>query len=170
MNFSRKELVQTEATMNQMRNAIFHLARLIDKNGKQDIKEILRRMGQNIAKTYINYWKPIEIITITNLKDIITTIYQKVLNNTPNVEIDESNKVITVRDNSCALCKYQYDDIEIAGCEILIGFVSEFINLISKESKDLSSIILKPNEVIESRAYGNKLCIQKYKYSKRREG
>ena len=170
MNFSRKELVQTEATMNQMRNAIFHLARLMDKNGIQDLKERLRRMGQNIARTYINYWKPIEVINITNLKDIITTIYQKVLNSTPNVEIDESNEVITVRDHSCALCKYHYDDIEIAGCEILIGFVSEFINLISKESTELSSIILKPSEVIESRAYGNKLCIQKYNYLKNREG
>ncbi|MFW9827856.1 MAG: hypothetical protein ACFFEY_09705 [Candidatus Thorarchaeota archaeon] len=170
MNFSRKELVQTEATMNQMRNAIFHLARLMDKNGMLDLKDRLRRMGQNIARTYINYWKPIDIINITNIKDIITTIYQKVLNNTPNVEIDELNKVITVRDNSCALCKYHYDDIEIAGCEILIGFVAEFINLISKGSTDLSSIILKPSEIIESRTYGNKICVQNYKYLKNREG
>ena len=55
MNFTRKELIQTEATMNQMRNAIYHLARLMEKNRIKDSKEKLRRMGQNIAKTYIQY-------------------------------------------------------------------------------------------------------------------
>ncbi|MFX1390230.1 MAG: hypothetical protein ACFE9Z_09230 [Promethearchaeota archaeon] len=170
MNFSRKELIETEATMNQMRNAIFHLARLMDENGIKDSKNRLRRMGQNIARTYINYWKPIEIINLTNLKDTIATIYQKILNSSPKIEINESNKTITVQDYSCALCKYHYEDIEIAGCEILLGLVSDFINLISKESQESSSIFLKPNNIIESRSYGNKSCIQSFKYTIGKEG
>jgi predicted hydrocarbon binding protein len=164
MNFSRKELIKTEATMNQMRNAIFHLVRLMNKNGIKDSKNKLRKMGQNIAKTYINYWKPIEIVNFMNLKNTITTIYQKILNSSPTIDIYESKNLIIIRDNSCALCKYHYDDIEIAGCEILLGLVSEFINLINKDSNESSSIFLDPNEVIESRAYGNKTCIQKYNY------
>lgn len=169
MNFSRKELIQTEATMNQMRNAVFHLARLMEKNGIENSKEKLRKMGQNIAKTYINYWKPTEVITLTNLKDVITTIYQKVLHSAVSIEINEIEKVIKVRDYSCALCKYHYEDVEIAGCEILLGLVSELITLISKESQGSTPLILKPYEVIESRAYGNKSCIQAFKYKMEKE-
>ncbi len=169
MNFSRKELIETEATMNQMRNAVFHLARLMEKNGIKNSKERLRRMGQNIAKTYIDYWKPTEIITLSNLKDVITTIYQKILNSSVSIEINENERIIKVRDYNCALCKYHYEDVEIAGCEILLGLVSEVINLISKEGNNSTQLLLDPYEVIESRAYGNKACIQliKYKMGKR---
>ena len=164
MNFSRKELIQTEATMNQMRNAIFHLARLMERNGIQNSKDHLRRMGQNIARTYINYWKPTEVVTLANLKDVITTIYQKILNSAISIQINEIDKLLTVQDYKCALCKYHYEDVEIAGCEILLGLVSEFITLISNESYEPSSIFLEPYEVVESRAYGNKKCIQVFKY------
>ncbi|MFX1377863.1 MAG: hypothetical protein ACFFA4_02115 [Promethearchaeota archaeon] len=164
MNFSRKELIETEAFMNQMRNAVFHLARLMQKNEIDNPKERLRRMGQNIAKTYINYWKPTDNLSLTNLKDAITTIYQKVLNSTVSIEINEAEKIIKVRDYNCALCKYHYEDIEIAGCEILLGLVSELINHINKESYNSTPFLLNPYEVTESRAYGNKLCIQTFKY------
>jgi hypothetical protein len=164
MNFTRKELIQTEATMNQMRNAIYHLARLMEKNGIRDSKERLRRIGQNIAKTYIQYWKPTEFIIMSNLKDVITTIYQKLLISSVSIEINEIDKEIKVKDYRCALCKYHYEDLEIAGCEIILGLVSEFINLISTDSHDPSSIFLVPYEVMESRALGNKFCIQTFKY------
>ena len=164
MNYSRKDLVQTEATMNQMRNSIHILASFMEKNGVLDLKERLRKMGQNIAKTYIRYWKPTNVVTSSNLKDVITTIYQKVLNSSTSIEIDDVENLIRVQDYSCALCKYQYDDIEIAGCEITLGMVSGIISLINKESSDPSSIFLEPYEVKESRAFGNKTCIQLYKY------
>ncbi|MFX0002499.1 MAG: hypothetical protein ACFE9C_04040 [Candidatus Hodarchaeota archaeon] len=164
MNFSRKELIETEATMNQMRNAVFHLARLMEKNKIENSKETLRKMGQNIANTYIQYWKPTDIITLANLKDVITTIYQKVLNSTVSIEINEIEEIVNVRDHNCALCKYKYEDVEIAGCEILLGLISGLINLISKSTSSNTSLILKPHEVIESRAYGNKSCNQTFKY------
>ncbi|MFX1570310.1 MAG: hypothetical protein ACFFCV_18270 [Promethearchaeota archaeon] len=170
MNFSRKELIQTDATMNQMRNAIYILIRLLDKNGISDSKDNLRRMGQNIAKTYINYWKPTNIVTINNIKDVISTIYQKVLNSVVSLDINESQREIKVQDYKCALCKYHYSDVEIAGCEILLGFVSEFISLINKESYEPSSINLTPYKVYESKAYGDKSCIQIFKYKIRSEG
>ncbi len=164
MNFSRKDLVQTDATMNQMRNSIHILASFMEKNGVSDLKEKLREMGQNIAKTYIRYWKPTDTVTISNLKDVISTIYQKILNSSPSIELNDADKLVKVRDHNCALCKYQYDDIEIAGCEIILGMVSEIISLISKESNGKSSVFFEPYEVTESRAYGNKKCIQVYKY------
>lgn len=164
MNYSRKELIETEATMNQVRNAVFHLARLMEKNGIENSKERLRKMGQNIAKTYINYWKPTEAISLSNLKDAITTIYQKVLNSAVSIEINDNERLIKVRDYNCALCKYHYEDIKIAGCEILLGLVSEMITLINKETSNNAQLLLNPYEVSESRAYGNKSCIQLFKY------
>ncbi len=164
MNYSRKELVETDATMNQMRNSVHILANFMEKNGVLDLKEKLRKMGRNIAKTYIRYWKPTNFVTNSNLKDVIATIYQKVLNSSTSIEIDNVENLIKVQDYRCALCKYQYEDIEIAGCEITLGMVSEIISLINKESGDPSSIFLEPYEVKESRAFGNKTCIQLYKY------
>ncbi len=164
MNYSRKELVETDATMNQMRNSVHILANFMEKNGVLDLKEKLRQMGRNIAKTYIRYWKPTNFVTNSNLKDVIATIYQKVLNSSTSIEIDDVENLIKVQDYRCALCKYHYDDIEIAGCEITLGMVSEIISLINKESTDPTSIILEPFEVKESRAFGNKTCIQLYKY------
>ena len=170
MNFSRKELIETDATMNQMRNAVYVLSRLMEKNGIHDSKDRLRRMGQNIAKTYFNYWKPTDFVTLNNVRDVITTIYQKVLNSVVSLEINESEKEIKVQDYKCALCKYHYNDIEIAGCEILLGFVAEFISLISEQSSKPPSIVIEPYEVNESRAYGNKSCIHVFKYKIGKEG
>jgi hypothetical protein len=164
MNFSRKELIETEATMNQMRNSIHILASLMEKNGVSDLKAKLREMGQNIARTYIQYWNPTDKVNISNLKDVLTTIYQKILNSSISIEIVDYDNLVKVRDHNCALCKYQYDDIEIAGCEIILGMVSEIVSQISKESKDKDSLYLEPIEISESRAYGNKLCNQIYKY------
>ena len=164
MNYSRADLTQTDATMNQMRNAVYELARFMERNGMADLKVKLRKMGENIARTYIRYWKPTDQVKDSNLKDVITTIYQKILNSSVSINIVEAEKLVKVQDHKCALCKYQYDDVEIAGCEIILGMVSEIINLINKEVKDVSSVFIEPFEVAESRAYGNKLCIQVYKY------
>ncbi|MHA2007734.1 MAG: hypothetical protein ACXABO_08655 [Promethearchaeota archaeon] len=164
MNYSRKEVIQSDATMNQMRNSIYELTRFMKNNGVHDVKNKLRKMGQNIAKTYVRYWKPTVSIDFSNIKDVITTIYQKILNSAVSIEINNEENIIKVQDYKCALCKYQYDDIEIAGCEIILGLVSEIIFNISKESKEPSSLFLEPFKVEESRIYGNKACIQLYKY------
>lgn len=164
MNYTREELIQSEATMNQMRNMIYHLVRFIGNNGVSDIKERLRGMGTNIAQTYINYWKPTQAVNISNLKDFISTIYQKVLDSYISIEIDDIEKLVIVRDSKCSLCKYHYEDIEVAGCEIIIGMVSELVAQINSASKESSLVFLEPLEVRESRAYGNKSCIQIFKY------
>ncbi len=168
MNYSRKDLVQTDATMNQMRNSIHILASFMKNNRVLNLKEKLRNMGQSIAKTYIRYWKPTESVNISNLKDVMATIYLKVFNSTISIEINDDENLIEVHDQRCALCKYHYEDVEIAGCEIILGMVSEIISLINKESNNPSSLIIEPYKIIESRAIGNKKCIQLYKYKSRR--
>ena len=161
MNYTKGDIFQAEATMNQMRNAIYHLARFMKRNGKTDQVKRLRRMGRNIARTIFNYWKPIYMVTTVNVKDVISTIYKKIL--ISNVAIEIKDDLIRVKENNCALCKYHYEDVNIAGCEITLGLVSEFISLISKKSKDMASIYLEPYNVEQSKALGHASCIQVYK-------
>ena len=90
--------------MNQMRNAIYHLARFMAKNNVADIENRLETMGQNIGSTFVNYWKPTETITTLNVKDVISTIYKKLLNSSVSVEVDSEQKIIIVKDYKCPLC------------------------------------------------------------------
>jgi hypothetical protein len=69
-----------------------------------------------------------------------------------------------VKDNGCSLCKYHFSDIDVAGCEIIAAMISEIISCINKEK---SSLILKPLDIVESRTFGHKSCIQSFKYTER---
>jgi predicted hydrocarbon binding protein len=166
MNYSRNDLRLAEATMNQLRNAIYHLARFLLNNGVTDLKERLRQMGRNIAKTYYNYWNPVETVSLTNIREVIATIYKEVLKSSVSVEINDLEQLIIVNDSNCALCKYHYEDIEIAGCEILLGLIPEYINQINMNSNQNSDLMIEPVSVQKSKAMGNKSCVQIFKYNK----
>ena len=161
MNLTREELLQSDATMNQMRNMVYHLERFMKINNISNIKENLRRMGRNIARTYMKYWKPIDHVNRSNITDVISTIYKKILNSSVSVELDDINKIIMVKDNDCSLCKYHFNDIDVAGCEIIAAMISEFVTSIKKEKP---SIILQSLDIIESRTFGHKSCIHSYEY------
>lgn len=164
-NMTREELVNFEAAMNQSRNMIYHLIRFMKKNKTVDVRERLRGMGKNIARTFYNYWKPIDDVNTFNLKDVLTTIYKKVLGSSIVIDIDEVKKTIKIKDSKCALCKYHYEDIgNIAGCEVLLGMSSEFIKLINENSKNRSKLTLIPIEVSESLSYGDDACVQLFNY------
>jgi len=165
LSHTRKDLVQSDATMNQMRNAIYHLQRFMKNNNISEIRRRFHRMGQNIAHTYIKSWKPIEKVDITNVKNLIATIYKTILNSSVSIEINDNEKVIIVKDNDCALCKYHFEDIQIAGCEIIAAMVSEFIQIINKQNPSEVSFSLHPIEIKESRTFGNKSCIQQFIYT-----
>jgi len=164
MNYSRNDLRLSEATMNQLRNAIYHLARFLINNGVTDLKERLRQMGRNIAKTYSNYWNPVDTVSLTNIREVIATIYKEVLKSSVSVEINDLEQLIIVSDTNCALCKYHYDDIEIAGCEILLGLIPEYVNQINMNSNQKSGLMIEPVNIQKSRALGNKSCVQVFKY------
>lgn len=164
MNYSRNDLLTADATMNQLRNAIYHLARLMAKNKRSDIKDRFQKMGENIAKTYVDYWKPVESVNRANLRESIGTIYKEVLKSTVSIDINKAEQLVIVNDASCPLCKYDYDDIQIAGCEILLGMISAFVNEINRLSGLKAYLILEPVRVQESRALGNPKCVQVFKY------
>jgi len=161
MNLTREDLIQSEATMNQMRNMVYHLERFMKINGVSGTRENLRRMGRNIARTYIKYWKPIDRVNKTNISNVISTIYKRILNSSVSVELDEINNLILVKDNDCSLCKYHFSDIDVAGCEIIAAMISEIISGINEEK---SSFLIEPLDILESRTFGHKSCIQSFKF------
>ncbi len=165
MSYSRKDLVESDATMNQMRNAIYHLERFIKNNNISEIKQRFQRMGQNIANTYIKYWKPIDKVEFTNIKNVLATIYKNILNSSVSIEINDYEKVISVKDNDCALCKYHFEDIQVAGCEIIAAMVAELVSLINNKTEKDPSFSIQPIEIKESRTFGSKSCIQLFKYN-----
>jgi len=164
MNYTRNELVKSDACLNQLRNAVYHLERFMKLNDITNIRERLRGIGKNIAQTYSSYWKPIEFVNLENIKDVLATLYKNILNSGVSIELDTLNKNITVKDSDCALCKYHFEDINEAGCEIILAMMAEFIFLINKESESTSEFSVEPFEVSESRSLGHKICIHQYKY------
>ncbi len=164
MNYTRNDLLNADSTMNQLRNSIYHLARLMAKNKVSDIKGRLRRMGKNIAATYVNYWKPVNLVNRANIEETIAEIYKEILKSSVSIEVNKADNLIIVKDSSCALCKYHYNNIKIAGCEILLGLISEYINIINKESIQKSYLTLEPIRVQESKALGNAKCVQVFNY------
>ena len=165
MSYSRKDLVESDATMNQMRNAIYHLERFMKNNNISEIKQRFHRMGQNIANTYVKYWKPIDKVDITNIKKVLATIYKNILNSSISIEINDYEKLISVKDNDCALCKYHFEDIQVVGCEIIAAMAAELISLINNQEISNSSFSIHPIEIKESRTFGNKSCIQLFRYT-----
>ncbi len=164
-NHSRAQLLGAEATLNQVRNAMYFLVRFMDKKGVKDVSARFQRMGRRIASTYVNYWKPTESVNLSNIKDVIATIYKNMFGSNIIVEINESEKHIIIKDTKCSMCKYKYDDVDIAGCEVLLGLVSEFINLINKDSKSSAPLLLEPVRIAQSKALGHDSCIQVHKYN-----
>ena len=164
MKINRYDLLEHSAVMNQMRNAVAHLVRFMINNYVDDVIERLQRMGKNIARTYVKYWKPTDSVDLNNLKDGIATIYKNIVNSTVQVEIT-SDKYVIITDRKCSLCKYKYEDLELAGCDILLGLVPEMINQINAKSKNNSKLRLTPIKVSESKGYGHQRCVQILKYS-----
>ena len=161
MNLTREDLIQSDATMNQMRNMVYHLVRFMKINEISGTRENLRRMGRNIARTYIKYWKPIDRVNKANLNNVINTIYKRILNSSVTVELDEINNIVMIKDNDCSLCKYHFSDIDVAGCEVITAMISEIISQVNIEKSPIS---LHPLDVLESRTFGHKYCIQSFKY------
>ena len=164
MNYTREELVQSDACLNQLRNAVYHLERFMKLNAITDIRTNLRRMGKNIAQTYSKYWKPIDSVNLENIKDVLATLYKNILNSGVSIELDNLENSIMVKDSDCALCKYHFEDIDEAGCEIILAMMAEFVALINKESESKPNFSIEPFEVSESRSLGHKICIHRYKY------
>jgi predicted hydrocarbon binding protein len=162
MNYSRADLVQATSASNQMRNAVYHLIRFMRREKVEDIRERLRRMGKNIALTFSRYWLPNVPLTKETLKSIVKDIYQTIFKSKIVPEVDFDKKILRITDSKCCLCKYNYPDIEIAGCEVIEGLLPTYIDILNKQFPQRTTISLRPSSVLKSKAVGDIHCLQQF--------
>ncbi len=152
--FSRNSLISQKMGFNQMRNSIYWLQRYMKqfKLSHNDLELRFLDMGKNIGASFVK-----EIVPKSKeLKDLFRELYNVTLNS--KVKVAQEGNVYTIQDSKCALCKYQYDDIELAGCTIEIGMIAEILQRLGYQ------VIEKT--IIESKAYGHKVCIHQYTVNK----
>ena len=147
---SRKELITQKMGFNQMRNSICILQRYMNQHhlSDKDIKDRLINMGKNIGATFVTQLE-------TSPKDLsllLRNLYKTTVNSKVKVEIVDNS--IIVQDSRCALCKYQYDDISVPGCNIVIAMISEMLIRLGYQVTDQS--------IEQSKTHGDKLCEHRY--------
>jgi len=148
---TRQALIRKKMGFNQMRNALYWLQRLFQKNNfsAAEIETHLIKMGENIGATYSQSIAP----SILSPKELLQELYSLTVNSKVNVE-QISDNAYTVIDKKCALCKYQYEDITVPGCSIEIGMISEML--------ERSGFHVLSRSVLESKALGHDQCVHEY--------
>ncbi|MHA1819252.1 MAG: hypothetical protein ACTSU2_13420 [Promethearchaeota archaeon] len=152
-NYTREDLLSKTATINQLRNCVYHFIKFMQSNNVKDIKNRLRKMGTNIAKTEIPLYK----IRSNDPISLLRLIYSQIMNS--KVEINkEGDNLYIVEDTKCPLCKYNREDISDAPDEIIVGMVQEFLKDNGFKVKDFG--------VKDSRSLGAVTCVHFYEFTK----
>lgn len=154
---SRKELITQSMGFNQMRNSIYILQRYMNQHhlSDKDIQDRLINMGKNIGATFVTQLEP----SPKDLSLLLRNLYKTTVNSKVKVEI--VGDAIIVRDSRCSLCKYQYDDISVPGCNIVIAMISEMLIRLGYQVTDQS--------IVQSKTFGDKLCEHRYILEETRE-
>ncbi len=115
---------------------------------REDLEKRFLEMGKKIGASYVKVVSPHS----ENLDSLLQEIYQITLRS--KVKIIHENNSIIVQDSKCALCKYQYDDIDLAGCTISIGMIKEIL--------EKMGYIVSKYKIVQSKAYGDNICSHEY--------
>lgn len=120
---TRAHLATMKSGFNQMRNSIYFLQRFMKQHNltTKEIEDRLFRMGTNIGKTVTRELSP----KPGELSEIIINLYQFILYS--KVIVIKTGSTVKVEDHDCALCKYRYPDIEVPGCNITLGMITELL-------------------------------------------
>jgi len=151
---TRAALMKKNFKINQLRNAVYDYIKYlkVDKNViAVDILNILKEMGHRIATTYANYWKP------TGMKDaldLMREIHRTVFKTAARVRLEPDSQ-ISVISRSCPLCRYPYENIEVAGCNLIVGFIETFFEVQSKADPNIPRL---EGTVETSRTFGESYC------------
>ena len=159
-NYSRKELLKTTSTMNQLRNMLYHLIKYLGNSGKQSqyIKKSLRKMGQNIGKTEASLFN----FDNQHPDQLIKTMYDEILGSKVTVSKIIDSEVYTIENKKCCVCKYHRKDIAVAPCEIIHSMISELLKIYGYKVEE--------SIVEESIALGSLSCVHSYKFKNLRDG
>ncbi|MHA1269053.1 MAG: hypothetical protein ACTSPY_04640 [Candidatus Helarchaeota archaeon] len=129
----RNDLFVKKAKVNQIRNGIYSFIKYFrnDLNkSKEETQKILHEMGKNIAQSFFKYWQPENDDPLKIMREIHRVVFKT------SAKVREKDDYIIVVNRSCPFCKYPRD-VDLSGCEIIVGFIVEYFNLLSfKTYKD----------------------------------
>ncbi|MBN2155097.1 MAG: hypothetical protein JW776_03570 [Candidatus Lokiarchaeota archaeon] len=156
-NYTRIELAGKTATMNQMRNNLYHFLRFLMSRGigDSDIQQKLQRMGKNIAETIAVEKK----FFGSSVEELIENIYTNIFESKIDIK-NESHEVI-VEDKKCPLCKYKREDLSISPCWVVVSMISKICEKYGHH--------IERSSVIKSVALGDLSCIHTYQIKEREE-
>ena len=156
-NYTREELANKTATINQMRNNLYHFLRYLTSKGfsEQEIHRRLDRMGKNIAKTILEEKNFIG----QDFEEKVITIYSDMFGS--KVEITKTPNQFIIEDKKCSLCKYRREDLSISPCEVIPSLVAEICTHMGYPVKRFA--------VMKSVALGDVSCIHSYDIKERDE-
>lgn len=150
---TRTDLMKKKFKINQLRNAVYDYINYLKVDKKViavDILNMLKEMGHRIAMTYAIYWKP------TGIKDgldLMREIHRTVFKTAARVRQEDSK--ISVVSHSCPLCRYPYENIDVAGCNLMVGFIETFFEIQSKADPNIPRL---EGTVETSRTFGASYC------------
>jgi len=157
-------LLGTEVKVNQFRNAIYELVKLLRTEKQMDDSQLineLKGMGYSIFETYQHFWKPSGAEPLEIIQEIHAFIFRKKAK--PEYiepEHSPSKSGIRVIDRKCCFCKYERPDVgRIAGCNITNAIVEKYFELLHEKDP---SIPLIDGRVVSSKTFGDKHCIHIY--------
>jgi len=150
LNYTREELGNKTATMNQMRNNLYHFLRFLGSKGfnDQEIRVRLERMGKNIAKTIIEEKKFLGC----NIEEIVKSVYSELFES--KIEFTQNLDQIIIEDKKCSLCKYKREDLSVSPCSVITSLVSEICTCYGYKVRE--------STVRKSVALGDVTCIHSY--------
>lgn len=154
---SRTDLLNKKFKVNQIRNAVYfyinHLKGDLNKS-KDETINLLKIMGHKIALTYSNYWKPEYKDSLDLMREIHRTVFKTA------ARVRQNEDQISIISRGCPLCKYRRENIDVAGHNIIIGFIETFFELLSKGDPNLPKI---KGTSETSRIFGEKKCHYNFK-------
>jgi predicted hydrocarbon binding protein len=154
----RTNLFEKKAKINQIRNGIYSFITYFRKKlnkSQEETREMLHRMGKNIAKSFYNYWQPKqEEDYLKIMREVHRVVFKT------SAKVREKDGYIIVINRGCPFCKYPRD-ADLAGCEIMVGFVVEYFNLLSADSD--YTVPRLEGKVTKSQIFDEKFCQNVYK-------
>jgi len=156
-NFTRTDLLRYTATMNQMRNAVYHLVRRMATKNVLNIEDRLQAMGRRIAIDYARAWMP----ETRDFEKFVKETYFGVLRSKVKLEIDAPTKTVKVTDDKCPHCMHRYEDISMPGCNVVVGFMETYTHELKVAGK--LNFELKSLGVTKSKTRGDEVCEHLYR-------
>jgi predicted hydrocarbon binding protein len=151
---TRAKIATEKSGFNQLRNSVYFLQRYMKQHNfsTADIIDRYNRMGKNIGHTIARelHQKP------TDPMELLTSLYDFILYS--KVKITKNQNLLCVEDPSCALCKYKYPDIDVPGCNVAIGMMTE---ILSQYGYSVTKSVVE-----KSKAWGDSVCMHTYEVTK----